>query len=84
MRQKNMGTFVGTALYTAPEMLEFNQSSMATDLWALGCIIYEMIEGKPPFSGPTTGKVFQNIIERKLEFTPSFDIDAHDLIDKML
>jgi len=33
-------TFVGTPLYVAPEMLEFNQAGSYTDLWALGCIIY--------------------------------------------
>lgn len=44
-REKSEGTFVGTALYVAPEMLESNQSSFYTDLWALGCIIYEMCSG---------------------------------------
>jgi len=34
------GTFVGTPLYVAPEMLEYNHSGRYTDLWALGCIIY--------------------------------------------
>jgi novel protein kinase C eta type len=34
------GTFVGTPLYVAPEMLEQNLSGPFTDLWALGCIIY--------------------------------------------
>ena len=44
-RDHRVGTFVGTALYVAPEMLEFNQSGIYTDLWALGCIIYEMLVG---------------------------------------
>jgi serine/threonine protein kinase len=43
------GTFVGTPLYVAPEMLEFNQAGIFTDLWALGCIIYELLVGKSPF-----------------------------------
>lgn len=34
------GTFVGTPLYVAPEMLEFNHSGHFSDLWALGCIIF--------------------------------------------
>jgi serine/threonine protein kinase len=34
------GTFVGTPLYVAPEMLEMNLSGPFTDLWALGCIIF--------------------------------------------
>ena len=43
------GTFVGTPLYVAPEMLELNQAGTYTDLWALGCIIFEMLNGKSPF-----------------------------------
>ncbi len=34
------GTFVGTPLYVAPEMLDGNFAGKFTDLWALGCIIY--------------------------------------------
>jgi serine/threonine protein kinase len=34
------GSFVGTPLYVAPEMLNENRSGPPTDLWALGCIIY--------------------------------------------
>jgi len=34
------GSFVGTPLYVAPEMLNENRSGPPSDLWALGCIIY--------------------------------------------
>ena len=34
------GTFVGTPLYVAPEMLDGNFAGKFTDLWALGCMIY--------------------------------------------
>jgi len=43
------GTFVGTAYYVSPEMLSENISSTASDLWALGCILYRMVIGKLPF-----------------------------------
>jgi serine/threonine protein kinase len=39
-KEKERGTFVGTPLYVAPEMLDSNKSGPFTDLWALGCIIY--------------------------------------------
>jgi|LauGreDrversion4_2_1035121.scaffolds.fasta_scaffold388221_1 serine/threonine protein kinase len=38
-------TFAGTPYYVSPEMLKSNLSSAANDLWALGCIIYQMIIG---------------------------------------
>lgn len=40
----------GTLGYLAPEVLRGGGRSMAADLYSLGCVIYEMIEGTPPFS----------------------------------
>lgn len=44
-KKKARGTFVGTVYYVSPEMLSDNISSKASDLWALGCIIYRMVYG---------------------------------------
>ena len=78
------GTFVGTPLYVAPEMIEMNYSGKFTDLWALGCIIYQMICGTTPFQGKNSNEVYSNILERKLLFNSTFDTDAKDLIDRLL
>lgn len=45
-------TFVGTAEYVSPELLEGEICSSAADLWALGCIIYRMFVGNTPFVDP--------------------------------
>jgi len=45
------GTLVGTLNYMAPEMCDTWNATLATDLWALGCIIFKMSTGKVPFSG---------------------------------
>ena len=42
-------SFVGTAQYLSPEILTSRGSCRASDLWAIGCIIYQMITGLPPF-----------------------------------
>ena len=52
------GTFVGTPLYVAPEMLEANMAGRFTDLWALGCIIYQFHVGVTPFHGKRQDIVF--------------------------
>ncbi|CDW75605.1 UNKNOWN [Stylonychia lemnae] len=78
------GTFVGTPLYVAPEMLEFNQSGYFSDLWALGCIIYQLLTGVTPFQGKNHDEVFSNILERKIKFPPYMEREAVDLIDKLL
>lgn len=47
-RQRS-NSFVGTAQYVSPELLTEKTISPSSDLWALGCIIYQMIAGLPPF-----------------------------------
>jgi serine/threonine protein kinase len=49
-------------MYCAPEMLEENnQAGLFTDLWALGCIIYEMATGIQMFRGKTKASVYDKI-----------------------
>ena len=45
------GTILGTFQYMAPEQLEGQESDSRADLWALGCVLYEMATGKRAFDG---------------------------------
>jgi len=49
VRRRN--SFVGTAQYVAPEVLNGKDPHIGCDLWALGCIVYQMQTGKHLFSG---------------------------------
>lgn len=85
---KRPNTFVGTPLYVSPEMLESNEAGRFTDFWALGVIIYEMAYGTTPFFARNDSKVFDNILNRRLDFPknhsdPEYDV-LDDLIDKLL
>lgn len=76
MAKLREGTFVGTPLYVAPEMLEANMAGKFTDLWALGCMIYQFHVGQTPFHGKRQDIVFQNIKERNISFPSTMDKDA--------
>ncbi|MBA2946497.1 protein kinase domain-containing protein [Streptomyces himalayensis] len=49
-RLTSTGVTVGTARYMAPEQFEAKQVTQAADLYALGCVLYEMLVGVPPFT----------------------------------
>ena len=79
-------TFVGTPLYVSPEMLHDTKSLPASDLWALGCIIYRMHVGNVPFEDRSETGTFEKILNRDLTFPPEANLsdDTKDLIDKLL
>ena len=59
------GTIVGTLQYMAPEQLEGREADTRTDVWALGCVLYEMAAGKQAFSGTSQASLIAAILERQ-------------------
>ncbi|KAJ1621948.1 kinase-like domain-containing protein [Pavlovales sp. CCMP2436] len=55
-------TCVGTPLYMSPELLQSNKYSKSTDLWALGCVAFELLSLTPAFSGATFNDVAAKVI----------------------
>jgi eukaryotic-like serine/threonine-protein kinase len=45
------GTVIGTASYLAPELVEGQPASPASDVYAVGCLLYALLCGEPPFTG---------------------------------
>lgn len=77
-------SFVGTAEYVSPELLSDKYVTKSCDLWAYGCIIYQMVAGKPPFKGKNEFQTFQKIVKLQYSFPPSFPVVLRDLIKKIL
>ncbi len=56
------GTIVGTFQYMAPEQLEGSEADARSDLWALGCVLYEMATGRRAFEGKSQASLITSIM----------------------
>jgi len=61
------GTLVGTLPFMAPEQVEGREADARTDLWALGCLLYEMVSGQRAFAGETPGSLIGAILAKEPE-----------------
>jgi 3-phosphoinositide dependent protein kinase-1 len=77
-------SFVGTAEYVSPELLTDKNACKASDLWAFGCIIFQLLAGRPPFKAANEYLTFQKIVRLEYEFPMGFPPVARDLVERLL
>ncbi len=63
--QTQAGVIVGTAAFMSPEQARGQEVDARSDIWSLGCVLYEMLTRQQPFRGDTTTDVLANIIHRE-------------------
>ena len=70
----------------SPEILtgKMGEITVAADLWALGCIIFQMLVGRPPFRGESEYLTFQKVVNKDFGEIPDLADDANTLIDGLL
>lgn len=61
-RLTKTGFFTGTMSYLAPEVLDGTAAGPASDVWALGATLYEVVEGRPAFTGESTAMLIARIV----------------------
>ena len=77
-------SFVGTAEYVSPELLTDKNACKASDLWAFGCIVYQLLAGRPPFKAANEYLTFQKIVALEYDFPQGFPDVARDLVERLL
>ncbi|XP_043252425.1 serine/threonine-protein kinase 17B-like [Colletes gigas] len=79
---------LGTPDYVAPEVLNYEPISLATDMWSVGVLLYVLLTGCSPFGGDTKQETFCNISRCRLDFPDDLFEDvseaARDLMCKLM
>jgi NIMA (never in mitosis gene a)-related kinase len=79
-------TLVGTPYYLSPELCENKPYNHKSDVWSLGCVVYEMMTGSHPFNAQNQGALFIKILKGKYApvRTPAYSHDLKELMDRCL
>ena len=78
-------TAIGTPLYCSPEICIGKKYNSKSDIWSLGCVLYELCTLRRPFTGRNVSDIMRNIISRTPRKIPShYSSEMQQLIDIML
>jgi serine/threonine protein kinase len=64
-----LGILLGTAAYMSPEQARGQPVDTRSDVWALGCVLYEMLTGSPAFHGGDVAGILARVLEREPDWT---------------
>ncbi|EAS06928.2 Serine/Threonine kinase domain protein (macronuclear) [Tetrahymena thermophila SB210] len=75
----------GSPCYMAPELFQDDGVySFQADFWALGCVMYELATGKPPFVSKSFQDLVDQILNQEVQKVSGFSNEFNDLIEKLL
>ena len=63
------GVILGTAAYMSPEQARGKAVDKRTDIWAFGCVLYELLTGKPAFYGEDITEILASVVKSEPDWT---------------
>jgi eukaryotic-like serine/threonine-protein kinase len=64
-----VGVLLGTAAYMSPEQAKGRPADKRSDIWAFGCVLYEMLTGKRAFEGDDVAETLANVLKSQADWT---------------
>ena len=64
-----VGVLLGTAAYMSPEQAKGRAADKRSDIWAFGCVLFEMLTGKGPFAGDDVSDTLANVLKREPDWS---------------
>ena len=78
------GVVFGTVAFMAPEQLDGRPVDQRSDVWAFGCVLYEMVTGRRAFDGPTPAAVAAAILEREPPVPSAIEAKLTGALDRVV
>lgn len=78
------GAFIGTANYVAPEIIEGQTATAASDLYAVGVMLYELLAGRPPFVGDSLMAILSQHLYAPVVPPSTYQPSVPDALDSLI
>jgi serine/threonine-protein kinase len=82
-----VGLLLGTAAYMSPEQAKGKSADQRSDIWAFGCVLYEMLTGRQAFQGDSVAEVMASVLKSDVDLTilpPQLNPKVVELIRRCL
>src|SRR5262245_53236518 len=67
MAATNAGVILGTAAYMSPEQAKGTEADLRSDIFSFGCLLYEMLTGRPAFNGESVSEILAAVLIRDVD-----------------
>ncbi|TID29570.1 hypothetical protein CANINC_001844 [Pichia inconspicua] len=77
-------SIIGTPEYCAPEVLKGENYGCSADWWSLGCVMYDLLTGNPPFTGGNHKRIMDRVVREKVRYPFYVTTTSIELLNKLL